>query len=95
MRMIRSFRHKGLARLFNDGDRRGVRPDMARRLERRLAALHKAKRLEDVDLPGWRLHRLRGDDAGRWAIDVNGPWRITVAWEEDGHVVEVDLEQYH
>lgn len=92
--MIRSFRHKGLARLFNDGDRRGVRPDMAKRIERRLAALNAAKRLQDVDLPGWRLHELKGGPQ-RWAIDVNGPWRITFAWEDDGHVSDVDFEQYH
>lgn len=92
--MIQSFRHKGLARLFNDGDQRGVNPAQVKRIERRLAALHGAKRLRDVNLPGWRLHALKGEP-NRWAIDVNGPWRITFSWEEEGHVFDVDLEQYH
>lgn len=93
--MIRSFRHRGLARLFNEGDGRGVPPRLARRIEARLAALHAAKRLADVALPGWRLHPLKGERAGRWAIDVNGPWRITFEWDESGHASRVDLEQYH
>jgi len=93
--MIRSFRRRGLARLFNDGDARGVSPKLVKRIERRLAALHAAKRLADVDVPGWRLHRLKGGGGHRWAIDVNGPWRITFEWDEDGHALRVDLEQYH
>ena len=91
--MIRSFRHKGLALLFNAGDRRGVRPDLVKRVEKRLAVLNAAKRLQDVALPGWRLHALKGQ--GRWAIDVNGPWHLTFAWGEDGDACDVDLEQYH
>lgn len=91
--MIRSFRHKGLALLFNEGDRRGVMPDLVKRIETRLAALNAAKRPQDVALPGWRLHALKGE--ARWAIDVNGPWRLTFAWGKDGDVDDVDLEQYH
>jgi proteic killer suppression protein len=48
-----------------------------------------------MDLPGFRLHPLQGDQAGRWAIDVSGPWRITFEWSEDGDAHRVDLEQYH
>jgi toxin HigB-1 len=91
--MILSFRHKGLSWLFKDGDSRGLRPDMVRRIEQRLAALDRARRLRDVALPGWRLHPLRSE--GRWAIEVNGPWRLTFGWQEEGHAVDVDLEDYH
>ena len=93
--MIRSFRHKRLARFFGTNDARGVPPQLARRCKERLTVLHTATRLDEIAVRPWRLHRLKGDAAGRHAIDVNGPWRITFEWGEDGHVREVDLEQYH
>lgn len=93
--MIKSFRHKGLAQMFATGESRGVPSTLARRAQQRLSALHAASRLQDLDLAGFRLHPLKGDRAGRWAVDVNGPWRITFEWGEDGHVYRVDLEQYH
>ena len=93
--MIKSFRHKGLAQMFASGDAKGVPPALVRRLQERLSVIHAASRLKDVDLPGYRPHPLKGDRAGRWAIDVNGPWRITFEWSDDGHAHRVDLEQYH
>ena len=91
--MIRSFRHKGLAKLWNENDARAVRADLRARVRRRLSALDAAQDLGELNLPGWRLHRLHGDPV-RYAIDVNGPWRITFEWVE-GDVLRVDLEQYH
>ena len=91
--MIRSFRHKGLAKLWNENDARAVRADLRARVRRRLSALDAAEDLGELNLPGWRLHRLHGDP-DRYAIDVNGPWRITFEWVE-GDVLRVDLEQYH
>lgn len=93
--MIKSFRHKGLASFFNTGKASGIPPKLAPRIRTRLAVLHKALAIEDVNVAGYRLHPLKGDQAGRWAIDVNGPWRITFEWRRDGHVDQVDLEQYH
>lgn len=93
MGMIRSFRHKGLRELFEAGSTRGVRPDLARRVVRRLDALDAATSVEDLDIPGFNLHRLRGKPE-QWAVAVNGPWRITFEWREDG-AWGVDLEQYH
>ena len=93
--MIRSFRHKGLRELFLTGAGAGVRPDLRRRCLGRLDALNAATELRQLDLHGYRPHPLKGDRAGRWAIDVSGPWRITFEWGEDGHVHRVDLEQYH
>lgn len=91
--MIRSFRHKGLREVFATGSSRRVRPDLVRRIVRRLDALDAAGRVEDLNLPGFNLHRLRGEPE-RHAIAVNGPWRITFEWREDG-AHRVDLEQYH
>jgi proteic killer suppression protein len=91
--MIRSFRHKGLARLWNQGDPRGVRADLVDRVRRRLSALDAAQDLRELALPGWKLHRLQGKPT-RFALSVNGPWRITFEWE-DGDAFRVDLEQYH
>jgi proteic killer suppression protein len=91
--MIESFRHKGLALLFHEDDASKVRPDLAERCRRRLAALADAARPEDVNLPGFGFHMLRGKPQ-RYAVSVNGPWRITFAFAE-GNARLVDLEQYH
>jgi proteic killer suppression protein len=91
--VIRSFQHKGLARLWNEGDPKGVRPDLLDRVRRRLAALNEAQDLRELSLPGVRLHPLQGKPQ-RYAMTVNGPWRLTFEWE-DGDALRVDLEQYH
>lgn len=91
--VIRSFQHKGLARLWNEGDPKGVRADLLDRVRRRLAALNEAQDLRELSMPGWRLHQLQGKPT-RHAITVNGPWRLTFEWE-DGDALRVDLEQYH
>jgi toxin HigB-1 len=91
--MIRSFRNKGLARFWNDGDPRGVRSDLRERVRRRLTALDAAQDLRELGTPGWSLHALQGKPR-RYAVSVNGPWRITFEWE-DGEALRVDLEQYH
>ena len=91
--MIRSFRHRGLARIWNKGDTRGVRADLLDRVRLRLTALDAAQDLQELNMPGWGLHRLQGK-LERFAVSVNGPWRITFEWE-DGDALRVDLEQYH
>lgn len=91
--MIASFRHKGLRALFEAEDPSGIRPDLVERCRARLSALEAAETLADLDVPGWRLHPLRGRPR-RWALAVNGPWRITFEWE-GRHALRVDLEQYH
>ena len=93
--MIRGFRHKGLRDLFLTGRSGGVRPDLQKRCLIRLDAMNAATTLTQLDLPGFRLHQLKGEQAGRWAINVNGPWRITFEWSQDGHADRIDLEQYH
>jgi proteic killer suppression protein len=91
--MIRTFRHKSLAELFLSGASRGVRPDLVSRTLRRLDALHRARSLDDLRLPGFGFHRLHGAPV-RYAIAVNGPWRITFEWL-NGDACRVGLEQYH
>ena len=91
--MIQSFRHRGLARFWNEGDLRGVPNELVDRIRRRLTALDAATDLRQLDIPGWRVHRLRGRPI-RYALAVSGPWRLTFEWK-DGEAWRVDLEQYH
>ena len=91
--MIQSFRHKGLARLWNEGDPRGVPSELVERVRRRLTAVDAATTLRELDIPGWRVHRLRGRPL-RYALAVSGPWRMTFEWR-DGDTWRLDLEQYH
>ena len=91
--MIKSFKHKGLAELFERGCSRRVRHDLQSRSLRRLDALNQADSLIDLNVPGFNFHGLQGRPK-RYSIHVNGPWCITVEWEE-GEALRVDLEQYH
>ncbi|MGD9631182.1 MAG: type II toxin-antitoxin system RelE/ParE family toxin [Pyrinomonadaceae bacterium] len=92
--MIKSFRHKGLAKFFEAGSRAGIQPSHAKRLRMQLTALDTAKVLDDMDIPGFRLHPLKGGERGRWSIWVNGNWRLTFEFI-DGDVHIVDYEDYH
>jgi len=92
--VIESFRHKGLKRLYDKGDRRGIRPDLAGKIERILARLDEATEPGQLGLPGWRLHPLKGDRTGHWAVSVSGNWRIVFRFEA-GNAVDVDLVDYH
>jgi proteic killer suppression protein len=76
-----------------EGDPSRVRPDLVDRIRRRLGVLNQAGRLEDLNLPGFNFHRLRGRPQC-YTIHLNGPWCITFEWS-DGDAWRVDLEQYH
>ena len=91
--MIKSFRHKGLRRLFETGSTSGVQTGQVRRLRMQLAALDTAKVIGDMDVPGFRLHRLKGAMQTRWSISVNGNWRITFEFK-DGNAYILDYEDY-
>lgn len=91
--MISSWRHKGLRDLFQTGNSAKVRPDQHRKCLRLLDALNQAVLPEEMNLPGWHFHGLRGKPK-RYAIAVNGPWRITFGFDGQD-AVDVDLEQYH
>ena len=92
--MIRSFATKGPEELFKFGRSRRVRQDLAKRVIQILDALHHAKTLDDLRLPGLRLHPDSRYKPVRWRVDVNGPWRITFEWK-DGDAYKVDLVQDH
>jgi proteic killer suppression protein len=92
--MIKSFRHKGLRRFFETGNPAGVQVSHVKRLRMQLAALDTAQTVEDMDLPGFRLHALKGEMRGRWSITVNGNWRVTFEFL-DGNAYVLDYEDYH
>lgn len=91
--MIVSFRHKGLKLLYERGDRRRVSADYADKVERILARLDEATEPGSMDLPGFRLHPLKGDLAGFWAVSVSGNWRIVFRFD-GANTCEVDLVDY-
>ncbi|HEX3118935.1 MAG TPA: type II toxin-antitoxin system RelE/ParE family toxin [Candidatus Acidoferrum sp.] len=92
--VIRTFRHKGLRRLFLEDDRRGVSADHADKLRRILARLHAARTVSDMDLPGYRLHPLKGELKGMYAVTVQANWRVAFRFE-DGEARDVDYLDYH
>ena len=92
--MIRSFRHKGLERFFLDGSKSGIQPAHAAKLRLQLGRLDAASRPADMNLPGWRLHPLKGSMQGSWAVSVSGNWRLVFAFDGE-HAVLVDYVDYH
>jgi proteic killer suppression protein len=92
--MIKSFKHKGLERLFTKNSTGGVQMDYAPRIILILDAIDAAEQVSELDLPGFRLHRLKGDKRNLWSVRVSANWRITFEFENgDAHIL--DLEDYH
>ena len=92
--MIVSFRHRGLEALYDGRTARRVAPEHVRKLTDTLAALDRSRGPEGMDLPGLRLHELKGRQKGRYGVSVSGNWRVTFRFE-DGSVVDVDCVDYH
>jgi proteic killer suppression protein len=92
--VIQTFRHKGLKRFFESGSVAGIQPRHAKRLRMLLAALDTSHSIEDMNVPGFRLHALKGADRGRWSVWVNGNWRITFEFKNE-HAYILDYEDYH
>jgi proteic killer suppression protein len=92
--VIASFKHKGLKRLFEHGDRSGLRSDLVDKIERILSVLDAASVPQGLDLPGYRLHPLKGEWKGYWAVTVKANWRIIFRFES-GHASDVTLIDYH
>lgn len=92
--MIKSFQHKGLGAFFATGNKAGVQAVHAKRLRLQLAKLDSAQGPEDMNLPGWKLHPLKGDLKGHWAVWVDQNWRMTFRFES-GHAILVDYGDYH
>ena len=92
--MIRRFRHRGLKRMYERNDPSRVDPDLADRVVLALADIDDARKPSDLDLPGYRLHRLKGRLKGYWSISISGNWRVIFRFE-DGDAYDVDLIDYH
>lgn len=92
--VIKSFRHKGVERFFRSGSKAGIQPKHAARLRNQLFALDNARRPEDMNAPGWKLHPLHGDLQGHWAVTVSGNWRLTFRFERQEAAL-VDYQDYH
>jgi len=92
--MFASFRHRGLERFFSSGSKAGIKPEHAERLRLVLGRLAAAVTARDMDLPGLRLHRLKGKLKDRWSVSVSGNWRLSFAFSGKD-AVQVDYEDYH
>ena len=92
--MIKSFKHKGLERFFVSGNQSGIQVSHANRIRDQLAFLHAAKFIEDMDKPGYRLHKLKGKRKDQWSITVSRNWRIVFIFDR-GDAYLVNYEDYH
>jgi len=92
--VIKSFEHKGIAKFFESGRKQGIQSDHSSKLRMQLAALDTARTIDDLDLPGYRLHSLKGNRKGTWSITVSGNWRMTFEFVE-GNAYIVNYEDYH
>jgi proteic killer suppression protein len=92
--MIKSFRHRGLQRLYERGDRSRINPTLVEKVETALGLLDVAETPEAVNLPGYRLHPLRGALRGFWSIRISGNWRLIFRFD-DRDVCDMDLLDYH
>lgn len=92
--MIKSFQHKGLERFYRTGSKAGIQAAHEARLKRQLIRLDSATGPEDMNIPGWGFHGLKGKQAGRYSVSVNANWRMTFAFEGTDAVL-LDYEDYH
>jgi len=92
--MIKPFKHKGLERFYMTGSTRGIQANHAKKLRMQLAALDTAQTIQDLDIPGYRLHPLKGTRQGIWSITVSGNWRVTFEFRESNAYI-VNYEDYH
>ena len=92
--MIRSFKHRGLKRLYERGDRSGIRPDLLETVDEILARLDEADAPQALNLPGYRLHPLKGDLKGFWSVTVRANWRIIFRFQ-GADSFDVELMDYH
>jgi len=92
--MIRGFKHRGLKRLYERGDRSGIRPDLVETVERILMVLDNATTPQALNIPRYRLHQLKGDLKGFWSVTVRANWRIIFRFEGTD-AFDVELIDYH
>lgn len=92
--MIKTWQHKGLKDFFETGSLAGIQPSHEKKLRQRLNVINRAREIQEINLPAYRLHRLKGDRSDIWAIDATGNWRLTFKFEQ-GDAYILDYEDYH
>jgi len=92
--MIKSFKHKGLKKLYETGSKQGVKPEHTTRLRLILARLDASANPEDMNLPGLELHPMKGSLKSFWSVSVSGNWRVIFRFE-NGNATDVDYLDYH
>ena len=92
--MINSFKHKGLEIFFKTENKKGIIPSHANKIGRMLDRLEGSIRPDDMNLPGYDYHALKGEEKGKWAVSVNGNWRIVFEFEGE-NAIKVDYLDYH
>jgi len=92
--VIKRFQHRGLKRLYENDDRKAINAEHVEKISRILAQLKSASQPSDMDLPGFRLHPLKGDRAGFWSVTVRANWRVVFRFE-DGDAADIDLIDCH
>ncbi len=92
--MILNFKHKGLRLLYEEDNARRVNQEHAEKLKNILARLEIAREPDDMNMPGFRLHQLKGDRAGEWAVTVRANWRVTFYFQGED-AADVNYEDYH
>jgi proteic killer suppression protein len=92
--MIGSFKHRGLKRFYVRDDRSGIRPDLVDTVQEILTVLDDAASPQDLNLPGYRLHPLKGELKGFWSVNVGANWRIIFRFQ-GADAFDVELIDYH
>jgi len=92
--MIKSFSNKKLENFYYENQSKGINNDHIRKLARILDRLNQASEIKDMDYPGSGLHKLEPKQDNRWAVSVNGNWRVTFVFN-DGNAYEVCYGDYH
>ena len=92
--MIQTFRNKALERLLKEGNTKGIPKDLEKRIRVRLEVIDSSEVIDDLKIPGYDLHELKGDRKGTWSIKVSGNWRMTFKFKNN-HAYDLDLEDYH
>ncbi|WJG10928.1 type II toxin-antitoxin system RelE/ParE family toxin [Aliiglaciecola sp. LCG003] len=92
--MIKSFKHQGLKLFYEKGKTSGIQPKHSKKLRMQLAAIDTAKDMDDINLPEFSLHQLKGEHFSIWSISVNGNWRVTFEFK-DGNAFILNYEDYH
>ena len=92
--MIQSYKNKALEKLFKEGNAKGISKEIEKRTRARLEVIDTATIIDDINIPGYNLHELKGDRQGTWSIKVSGNWRITFTFR-DNNAYDIELEDYH